>query len=279
MRAFLVMLVLLLPLHDVRAKGNPIIEINRVEKTDSSIIVEGIARVIPPGTKMWVTVQRINGKSIEQRHTIKTVKDVFTGADGAFVATLKRYGSLNRFDFPDGKYQLEFYAGFSRAWQTEEVARRAGVKLDEQGRSDLGEPRALPDSSDLVAQRFGGEKIRFLSAIRTINVRSTAAATSAYKTKDIRLELHDYKAKNNPVRTIKATDLLFREVAGKVRPLKATEAVALICVGDFKNGFGYIANDLYFSGGQLNKRFAIGPATTLMELCHQQEDASSASRK
>ncbi|RZJ31901.1 MAG: hypothetical protein EOO18_10590 [Chryseobacterium sp.] len=268
-------LFLIIFLGSLHAQEKQIIEIKKIEKTGSSIIIYGFAKLVPPGTKMWVTVQRINGKSIEERHMIKTVDDVFTNDDGSFTATLKRYGSLNGFNFPEGKYQLEFYAGFSRAWQTIEVAKKAGVKLDEHGRSDLGEPHLLPKSSDLVAQNFGGEKVRFLRAIRTITISTSNAATSAYKTKSIKLEIHDYQAKNNPVRTINATELLFREVASKVGRLKSTEAVALICVGDFNNGFGYLANDLYFSGGKFNSEFTVGHATTLAELCHQQEGAFS----
>ena len=160
-----------------------------------------------------------------------------------------------------------------------EVAKKAGVRLDEQGRSDLGEPRSLPKSSDLVAQNFGGEKIRFLQAIRTITVQAANVSTSAYKTKSIKLEIHDHKASNNPVRTVNATELLFREVAGKVGRLKSTEAVALVCVGDVKNGFGYIADDLYFSGGNFNNRFTVNNATTLAELCHQQEEGLSRQQK
>ena len=280
MPQLLLLLFLIIGVGNLHAQTNPVIEIKRYEITDSSIIIEGVARVVPANTKMAITVQRINGKSIEARHTIKTVEGVFIESDGSFAATLKRYGSLNGFDFPPGKYQLEFYAGFSRAWQTMEVAKKAGVRLDEQGHSDLGEPRLLPKSSDLVAQNFGGEKIRFLRAIRTITVQAANAATSAYKTKSIKLEIHDYKASNNPVRTVSATELLFREVAGKVGRLKSTEAVALVCVGDVKNGFGYIADDLYFSGGNFNNRFTVvNNATTLAELCHQQEEGLSRKQK
>jgi len=252
MARYMVMLFLVLDFGSLHAQDNPIIKINKFERTDSAIIINGVARVVPPNTKMWVTVQRINGKSIEERHTIKTVGHVLTGSDGSFTAKLKRYGSLNRFDFPTGKYQLEFYAGFSRAWQTVEVAKKAGVRLDEQGRSDLGEPRSLPKSSDLIAQNFGGEKVRFLRAIRTITIQASNASTVAYKTKSIKLEIHDYKASKNPVRTINATELLFREVSGKVGRLKTTEAVALICVGDFENGFGCPASTILTARRQLS---------------------------
>lgn len=279
MQKFLLLVFVMFSFGNLHAQTNPIIEIKRFEITDSSIIIEGVSRLVPANTKMVITVQRINGKSIEARHTIKTVEGVFIESDGTFAATLKRYGSLNGFDFPMGKYQLEFYAGFSRAWQTIEVAKKAGVRLDEQGRSDLGEPHSLPKSSDLVAQNFGGEKVRFLQAIRTIEVQTANAAIPAYKTKSIKLEIHDYKASKNPVRTVSATELLLREVAGKIGRLTSTEAVALVCVGDVKNGLGYIADDLYFPGGKFNNRFTVNNATTLAELCHQQENDLSRKQK
>lgn len=96
---------------------------------------------------------------------------------------------------------------------------------------------------------------------------------SSYQTKNIILELHDYKADKNPVRSIKANKLLVREVAKKVGKVKSTVAIALICEGDASNDF-YSADDLYSSnGGRLNNRFIVSEATTLMDLCHQREDA------
>ena len=62
---------------------------------------------------MRVAVQRIDDKFIGQRNVIKTADDVVIRSDGSFTATLKRYGSLSGFDLPNGKYELEFYAGFS----------------------------------------------------------------------------------------------------------------------------------------------------------------------
>lgn len=262
------------------AEENPIIQITKSERTSSSIIVEGTARIIPPGTKMWVTVKSINSKPIdEDRNSIKSVEDVFISNDGTFKAIIKRYGSLDRYVFPDGKYQLEFYAGFARTWQNIDVAKAAGVKLDEQGRSDLGEPRALPGSSDLKHQTIGGSKVRYLQALRTIDIGQRAGEEVTYKTKTIRLEINDIAEKKNPVRTIPATDFLFREVPQKIGRLRPTEAVALICVGPFKNGFGYLANDIYYSGGSPNRDFVTSFATTLAELCHQQEDAYNKRRR
>ena len=221
---------------------------------------------------MWVTVKSINGKPIDDRDTIKSVEDVYISNDGTFKATIKRYGSLASYAFPDGRYQLEFFAGFARTWQSIDVAKAAGVKLDELGRSDLGEPRALPRSSDLTPRTIGGTKVRYLQALRTIEIRQPTGEEPAYKTKSIRLEIHDFTAQRNPVRTLNATNLLLREVPEKIGRLKSTEAVALVCVGPFQNGFGYIANDLFHSGGNANRDFKTTFATTLSELCHQQED-------
>lgn len=276
------LLALLFALISSHASGqeNPVIQIARFERTSSSIVVEGTARVVPPGTKMWVTVKSINGKVInEDRDTIKSVEDVYVASDGTFKATIKRYGSLASYAFPDGKYQLEFFAGFARTWQSVDVAKAAGVKLDEQGRSDLGEPRALPRSSDLTPQRIGGTKVRYLQALRTIEIKQRVSEAPAYMTKTIRLEINDFTAKRNPVRTLAATNLLFREVHEKIGRLKSTEAVALICIGPFQNGFGYLANDLYHSGGNVNRDFTTTFATTLSELCHQQEDSYNKRRR
>lgn len=180
MRRILVYLVLALCTTKAIATDNRIIFIEKYDRTDSSIVVRGITRIIPPGTKMSVTVVRYNGKPISDKLPIKTADDTFTASDGTFVATLKKYGSLDRFDFPDGKYELEFYASFNRAWQAIEVLRRAGVKLDDQGRSGLApEPHSLSKSSDLVAEESFGEKGRSLRAIRTIDVTS---ANSSFKT-------------------------------------------------------------------------------------------------
>lgn len=273
MKMLLAMLISLISSH-ASSQENPVIQIARFERTSSSIVVEGTARVVPPGTKMWVTVKSINGKVIdENRHTIKSVEDVYVASDGTFKAVIKRYGSLAGFDFPDGKYRLEFFAGFARSWQSVDVARAAGVTLDEQGRSDLGEPRALPHSSDLTPLTIGGAKVRYLQALRTIEIKQRAGEAPAYMTKTIRLEIHDFTANKNPVRTLAATNLLLREVPEKIGRLKSTEAVALICVGPFQNGFGYLANDLYHSGGNINRDFVTTFATTLSDLCHQQEDS------
>lgn len=262
------------------AQDNNVIQIQKYEQSDSAIIVSGVAKIIPVGTKMWVLVKSINGKPIdEHRNVIKSVEDVIIANDRTFKATIQRYGSLNRYDFPEGKYKLEFYACFNRAWQSLEVAKDAGVKLDNQGRSDGGDPKALLPSPDLQYDTFIGQKVRVLRAFRTIDIKKRSDEKFTYRTKKIRLEINDSNSINNPVRTIPATDLLFREVRKKIGRLKPTQAVALVCVGSFHNGFGFLANDIYLFGGEQNPSFKINFSTTLAELCYQQEDDYNKSRK
>lgn len=125
-----------------------------------------------------VSVLRFNGRPIEYGHDISTLDGVVTSGDGTFVATLKRRGSLDCFDFPDGKYEFEFLGSF--AAQSVEVARKVGVKLNDQGRFESWEPRALPAPSDLPAETsFIGEKIRNLKAIRIMNIGPTDRSTKA----------------------------------------------------------------------------------------------------
>ncbi|WP_152965124.1 MULTISPECIES: hypothetical protein [Comamonas] len=262
------------------AQGSPVIVVQKYERTSSSIVVEGVANIIPPGTKMWATVISIDGKPLDRdRHTMKTVENVFVANDRSFKATIKRYGSLDAYSFPDGKYRIEFFAMFNQMWQTKEVALAAGIKLNNQGYEVSSEPSALPKSPDLPYDTILGERSRQLRAIRTIDIRRMAGEASEYKTKSIRIDILDINAAKNPVRSIPATDMLHREVSRKVGRLKPTEAVSLVCVGPFTNGFGYLANDLYFSGGTPNREFVTAFATTLSDLCRQQEDRFNSRNK
>lgn len=254
----------------VHALTNPIIQITNVERTESAIVVEGNATILPPGTEFWVEVKSINGRPLGNRHVIKTTGKASTDTNGHFVATLQRFGSLDRFDFPRGAYTLEFFAGFGASWQSPTVARAAGVVFGRQGFSD-SEPHALPQSSDLVLNSGGVEKVRFLRASRTVNIQA-GLSTSGYQTKQIRLEIIDPSSTKNPVRSINATGALVREVPSKVGRVPRGQAVALVCVGDIQHSAGYVVNDLYSSDGNLNRDFKANFATTLLELCHQQED-------
>ena len=91
---------------------------------------------------MWVTIESINGANISEKDgTFKSINDVYVLKDGTFKTVIKKYGDLDYYPFPKGIYKLQFYAGFSRAWQSVEVAKLAGVEMDSSGRSDTGEPR------------------------------------------------------------------------------------------------------------------------------------------
>lgn len=255
------------------AQQNKIIQITGSQRTDSSIVVEGFAKAIPSGTVMEVRVESINGNPLnEDRDIIRTIEKARVSEDGSFKAEVKRLGSLDSYAFPDGSYKIRFFAGFSRSWQSIEVARAAGVKLDAQGRSDFGEPRALPPSSDLKLRDALGHKVRFLDAVRTIEIKLPPGQRPRYLTKSAKVELHDSNARNNPVRTMSSTDILVKDLPKKFGPLRPGQSIAIVCRGAFKSGLGYIANDIYLPGARINPEFKVTAATTTMEICHQQED-------
>ncbi len=92
---FMLAIFLMFPINNLQAQTNQIIEIKRVEKTDSAIVIEGIAKVIPAGTVIKVSVLGINGKPLDDdKHTIRTVDEVVVRSDGTFTAKLQRSGSL-----------------------------------------------------------------------------------------------------------------------------------------------------------------------------------------
>jgi hypothetical protein len=260
--------------YPVLAQKNPIIHLTSFERTSSSILVEGVAKQLPAGTKMWVTVKRINGKNVdEKRDTIKAPENVYVDSNGAFSAEIKRYGSLDYYEFPDGKYTLEFYAWFNSTWQSKGVVEAVGIKTKSDNRSNSSDPIALPKSEDLKYGDFFGERARHLSAIRTIEFSGSSSANSKYKTKSIRLDVID--TSSGSVRKIGATDFLYRDVLNKVGRLKSSQAVSLVCVGA---GYGFLADDIYYSGGRENKAFSINQSSTLMSLCHQMEDKFQVNR-
>lgn len=258
------------------AHGAPVIQIKSVERTAVAVVVKGTAAVVPPGTVFDVEVLSINGKLLGDRHKIKTVDKVKVGPDRTFEAQLQRYGSLEGFAFPRGQYQLEFFAHFNTAWQTPELARAVGVEVDELGRTGLNtEPRKLPASEDLKVTFQHGDRYRVLRAIRTVAVGDMKEPSAALgKTREIRLEIHDTTAARNPVRTVNATDMLFREAkqaAGRVTP---TQAIVLACIGPFPAG--YIADDLFRSGGRVNVALGGDYPTTLREMCRRMEQQCKA---
>lgn len=258
-----------------QAQKNPLVVIESAERTPNSIVLKGQTKILPGGLDMQVDIKKINGKDLGNREVIQA-EHVVTGDDGKFVASLQRHGSLGGYDFPDGKYVVEFWTAFVKNTQTMEVRKKVGVVIDAQGFSDVDDPlKGLPQSSDLPPSNFLKKGGRRFSAIRTFELQPIADAVSRYKTKSIKLELNDYKANRNPVRSIPATGLLVDEVAKKVGRLNGTTAVALICDGA---GYGYIAEDLYRDNGRMNSSFSTNHYTTLMEVCHQMEDSFEAKK-
>lgn len=251
----------------VAAQTNPLVKINSAEKTLNSIILTGQTKVLPGNLKMKAEVTKINGKDLNNSEVIES--DWFAStADGGFKAVLQRHGSMSAYEFPNGKYQIEIHAGFGLGAQTMDVRRAVGMEIDSEGKSYMDDPlKNLPKSSDLVP--FGIEKKgRALTAIRSVEVKPIPNFQSKYKTKTILIELHDYLANRNPVKSIKATDWLVTDVNRKIGTQKSSVAVALVCEGA---GYGILADDLYRSGGQMNSRWQVNHYTTLMEICHQME--------
>lgn len=271
-----IFLITVLILNNAIAQTNPIIQIESYEQTNSAIVVKGKAHIVPIGTKISVEVTSIDGKRLDPiRYTMKSIDNVSVEKDRTFIATIKRLGSLDGYDFPQGKYELEFDAYFNMNWQTKDVLVDAGIKFDAHGYAIEDSALTFPKSSDLVLDlSFGNTKRRILKATRTIHITEKTGVGLTYKTKSMRLEIHDTKSMNNPVRTIPVkNDLLFREVIKKVGRLHYGQAVVLVCLGSKKDGAGHLADDLYFSDGRQNPDLKIIFATSLSDLCRQQEDA------
>lgn len=244
-----------------------VISVESVERTPTSIVIRGKAEVVPTGTKFRASVVAINSKPLGNRHIIATPELATVGEDRRFEAVLQRYGSLEGFDFPKGKYTVHFYAPLHTGVQSEAVARAAGVTVVG-GIIHDAEPKALPKSADLTGRP------RMLDTNRTIMVgdlsqAAIASASRRGKTRSIALEIHDVSAARNPIRKILATDLLFREVPAKVGKVTGSQAVVLACEGP--GPAGYIANDLYRPGGRLNTELKTDFATTLREICDEME--------
>ena len=252
-------------------QASPIIKIEKFERTDSSIVVYGSAKELPTGTNMWATVIKINSKKVKEPDAI-SANDVVIDRNGNFKAVIKKFGNKERYNFPDGLYEIQFYAQFSRAWQPLEVVKLAGCELDEQGKTITSDPKLLPKSVDLIFEKLFDRKVRVLKATRVIkitkknDVRDPAMAT---KTKKIRVEVHDQNSMNNPVRSLDGTNLSVKDAVSKIGRLGQSSALVITCKGDFPAG--YIANDLIFSGGQWNSEFKINKFTMVMDICVVQE--------
>jgi hypothetical protein len=255
---------------------NPIINIEKFERTDAAIVIYGNAKnLLPAGTKMWATVKKINSKKIKEPDAI-SASDVAIDQNGNFKAVVKKFGNTDRYNFPDGLYEVEFYSQFSRAWQSLEVVKLAGCDIDDQGKTITSDPKLLPKSEDLIYENLFGRKVRVLKTTRTIKITKKIDARDpamAVKTKKIRVEVHDHDSMKNPIKSFDGTNLSVKEAVSKIGRLGQSSAMVIACEGDFPAG--YIANDLIFSGGRWNQEFKVNMYTMLMDICITQEKSSA----
>lgn len=248
------------------------IDIGKVERTNTGIAIHGSSSVLPPGTKLWATSIKFNGKPVGNALVLSDT-EVLIAPDRKFVARLKRN---NDAAYPPalGSYQIEFYAVFNRAWQEVSVLKAVGARLDNEGRALDSEPRGLPSSPDLVKEDLLGSRARVLKARRTVQLKGgDTAETAGPSTKKITVEIHDINADNNPIRAFDATKLTVNEAIRKARPVGNGRAMSVLCKGDFKDGLGqrYLADDLISPDGRANPAFAINDYATMMDVCVTQE--------
>jgi len=256
------------------------IEIDKIERTNAGITIHGTSSILPPGTKLWATVTKFNGKKVNDAQVLKDTKILIIPGK-KFVANLIRNNQSNAFPPALGKYQVEFYAVFNRAWQEVAVLNAVGAKLDDQGRAIDTEPRSLPGSPDLVKEDIFGSRVRVLNTRRTIDLKEAdSVRTSELSTKKIMVEIHDFNAAQNPVRAFDATKLSVNEAIKKAGRVGNGRAMSVLCYGDFKDGLGqrYLADDLIFSDGRENRAFRINAYASMFDICMTQE-ASYKSRR
>lgn len=256
------------------------IDIEKVERTNAGITIHGTSPILPPGTKVWATVTKFNGKKVGDAQVLKDTKVLIT-PDKKFVANLSRNNESAAYPPALGKYQVEFYAIFNRAWQEVSVLKAVGAKLDEQRRAIDSEPRSLPKSSDLVKEDIFGDQVRVLSTRRTIELKEVnSVGASEPSTKKIVVEIHDVNAANNPVQAFDATKLSVNEGIKKAGRIGKGRAMSVLCHGDFKDGLGqrYLADDLIYPDGRANSAFKVNDYASMMDVCIAQE-ASYHSRR
>ncbi len=259
-----------------------VINIEKSERTDSALVLYGTAKPLPAGTKIWATVQKINGSRLNDSTALQD-NNVTVDKEGHYKAILKRRGNVPSYSPPDGAYQIEFYAIFNRAWQEVPVLKAVGAKLDAQGIAIDSEPHSLPSSPDLIKQNVLGDKVRVLKTIRTIKVDSKPSESSQAKllnTKKATVEINDW-AKDKPVKSFDGTQLTVKKALTKAGHAANGRAISIVCHGDFKDGLGYryIANDLIFSDGRTNREFNVNGYTTIMDVCAMQEEAYANKRR
>lgn len=257
------------------------IEIEKVERTNAGITIYGASPILPPGTKLWATVTKFNGKKVGDATVLQDTKVLITPGK-KFVAKLSRNNQSTSYPPELGKYQVEFYAIFNRAWQEVPVLKAVGAKLDGQGRAIDSEPRSLPSSSDLIKEDIFGEKVRVLSTRRTIDLKNAnSVGTSELSTKKIIVEIYDVNSAENPIRTFDATKLSVNEAIKKAGRVGKGRAMSVLCNGDFKDGLGqrYLADDLIYPDGSVNPAFKVNDYASMMDVCINQEASYNSRRR
>jgi hypothetical protein len=141
------------------------------------LIVTGKTQGLPPGTKLWVEITRLPGHA-PSTNGGPMDDHVFVADDGTFKATISK---PDRASFPAGTYDIKITSIFNSAWQSVDVLKRAGVQLDNRGRSDLvTNPTAIPASPDFKPDDPEFPKAtRHLEAIRKITVGALPSDVAA----------------------------------------------------------------------------------------------------
>ena len=263
-----------------QAASTPAITIDKAERSNGDIVIEGSSKILPPGTKFWATVTKFNGKKVGAA-VVLSDNNVSITPDKHFVATLKRNNGNSSYPPAEGVYELTFHAIFNRAWQEVEVLKAVGAVLDDKGRAINAEPRLLPASPDLVKEDILGSSIRVLNATRTIQLKKISSANAAeISTKRATVEIHDANAKNNPILSFDATKLSVNEAIKKAGRIGRGRAMAVLCHGDFKDGMGnrYLSDDLIYADGRENRAFKINDYATIMDVCVTQESLYASRR-
>jgi hypothetical protein len=230
------------------AQAADIIRVLKVERTDSHLVVSGIASALPAGTKLWVQVETIDGAKLGRSDPSMEDKNVHIQPDHTFSANLScevQYSAKGASNacgtppFPDGKYQLLFSSYFNSSWQTVAVLKAVGVTADKDGHWGIWEnPTLLPTSPDL---RHEEHNSRTLQALRTVTLGAPASAGTP-KFKPAKIE------KDHPtgVRIGMTTDEVEDSSWGKPRSINRT-----IVAGHVHEQWVYGGGLLYFDNGVL----------------------------
>jgi hypothetical protein len=160
----------------LRAAG-PVIVVVEGSRAGDQLIITGRTQGLPSGTKLWVEITRLPGHAPNAGEGPMD-NHVFVAEDGTFKGTISKPAEAS---FPAGTYDIKIMSYFSRAWQSVDVLKRAGVRLDSRGRSDVfTNPTAIPESADFKPDDPEFPKdTRHLEAKRKITVGALAPDLAA----------------------------------------------------------------------------------------------------